>query len=185
MTLTVCQGKRTKNVILLSTVHKSVSFSDGRKKLLDSIQYYNSTKYGVDILDKARLYTTKVASRRWPLQVFYNLLDLAAINAEIVYQEVTGNKKNRRELILKLIEELQKRLKNTVCEEAIIEIEEEDKETDNASASSNINRKCCQIQCSKQSRNKTSKTCDKCKRFVCGRCVAYEQQSIICKLCKP
>ena len=139
MTRTVYQGKCYKNVILLSTVHKSVSFSDGRKKLLDSIQYYNSTKYGVDILDqKARLYTTKVASRRWPLQVFYNLLDLAAINAVIVYQEVTGNKKNRLELILKLIEELQKRLNDNVCEEAIIEIEEEDKQTDNASASSNI-----------------------------------------------
>ena len=62
MTLTVYQGKRSKNAILLSTVHKSVSFSDGRNKLPDSIQYYNSTKYGVDILDqKARLYTTKVS----------------------------------------------------------------------------------------------------------------------------
>ena len=61
MTLTVYQGKRSKNVILLCTVHKSVSFSDGRKKLPDSIQYYNSTKYGADILNqKARLYTTKV-----------------------------------------------------------------------------------------------------------------------------
>ena len=79
---------------ILSKVHKSVSFAVGRKKLPDSIQYYNSTKYGVDILDqKARMYTTKVASRRWPLQVFYNLLDLAAINAAIVYQEVRGNKK--------------------------------------------------------------------------------------------
>ena len=55
----------------------------------------------------ARLYTAKVASRRWPLQVFYDiLLDFAAINAKIVYNEINGTKISRRKFILQLIQEL-------------------------------------------------------------------------------
>ncbi|XP_066961886.1 piggyBac transposable element-derived protein 4-like [Macrobrachium rosenbergii] len=108
MTLTVYQGKTNKNVLLLSTVHKNVSVSEEGKKIPDSVKYYNETKYGVDIIDQmARLYSTKVSSRRWPLQMFYNVLDLAGINAHIVYKEVTGKKVSRSEFILHLVEELQ------------------------------------------------------------------------------
>ena len=49
------------------------------------------TNYGVNILNqKARLYTTKVAGRQWPLQEFYNILQFAVINAVIVYNEALG-----------------------------------------------------------------------------------------------
>ena len=54
----------------------------------------------------ARLYTTKVASRRWPLQVFYYILDFAAINAKNVYNETNGTKLSRIKFILHLIQEL-------------------------------------------------------------------------------
>ena len=81
-TLTVYQGKPSKNVLLLSSVHPDVSISAGTKKIADSVEYCNQTKFGVDVVDQmARRYSTKVSSYRWPLQVFYNVLDLAAINA--------------------------------------------------------------------------------------------------------
>lgn len=51
----------------------------------------------------ARKYSTKVSSRRWPLQVFYNILDLAATNALVLYREVTGTKISWRDFLLKLI----------------------------------------------------------------------------------
>ena len=106
-TLTVYQGKVAKNVLLLSTMHNYITFSDGRKKLPETVAYYNATKFGVDILDQmARKYSTKVSCRRWPLQVFYNLLDFAAINSHIIYKEVTNEKLSRREFIQKLIEEI-------------------------------------------------------------------------------
>ena len=74
------------------------------KKTSETIQYYDANKYGVDALDqKARLYTTKVASRRWPLQFFYNVLDLAWNNAVILYNSVTGDTISRRDYLLKLI----------------------------------------------------------------------------------
>ena len=55
----------------------------------------------------ARIYSTKVSPRRWPLQMFYYVLDLAGINACVVYKEVTGKKISRREYLLKIIQELQ------------------------------------------------------------------------------
>ena len=97
-------------MLVLSTVHRSVAIAEGKKKLPETIVYYNATKYGVDVLDQmARLYTSKLSSRRWPLQVFYNVLDLAGINSWIVYKEATGLKILRRAFLLKLVIELQLR----------------------------------------------------------------------------
>ena len=69
--------------------------------------YYNHTKSDADNIDQmARLYNTKVTSRRWPLQVFYYILDFSAINAKIFYNETNGTKLSRRKFIIELIQEL-------------------------------------------------------------------------------
>lgn len=184
MTLTVYQGKVSKNVIILSSLHENVSFSDGAKKLPETIAYYNSTKYGVDIVDQmARLYSTKVSSRRWPLQMFYNVLDLAAINAVTLYKKVTGRKISRHEFLLKLVEQIQ----NVITSDHNQANDEsgEDLELVVDSKTAKKGRQNCQVQCSKKTRNKTSSTCSKCKRFVCGKCIAHIKQYKICKICKP
>jgi hypothetical protein len=184
-TLTVYQGKPSKNVLMLSTLHKSVSCSDNRKKLPESVEYYNKTKYGVDALDKkARLYTTKVASRRWPLQVFYNILDIAAINAVIVYNEVLGKRMTRRAFILKLIEELHDETKEDNTEDDLEDSDQLNDDDDDTTPSLKPTRSNCAINCSKRSRNKTTKVCKKCKRPVCGKCIAMKKEFYICKLCK-
>ena len=54
----------------------------------------------------ARQFSVKAASRRWPVHLFYNVLDLATINATILYTSVTGVKISRKHLIQKLSEEL-------------------------------------------------------------------------------
>ena len=54
----------------------------------------------------ARKYTVKAGSRRWPLQVFYNILDLAGINAWILYKETTGENISRKNFLFQLSEEL-------------------------------------------------------------------------------
>ena len=93
LTLTVYQGKPSKNVLVLSSVHKEAPISDTHKKLPESVVYYNHTKCGVDNIDHmALLNTTKVASRRGLCGFFYNILDFAAINAKIVYRETNGTK---------------------------------------------------------------------------------------------
>jgi hypothetical protein len=51
-TLTVSQGKVNKNVLLLSTLHSKFHIGTNRKKLPRTVQFYNITKCGVDILDQ-------------------------------------------------------------------------------------------------------------------------------------
>ncbi|KAJ4425394.1 hypothetical protein ANN_28009 [Periplaneta americana] len=82
MTLTSYQCKKN-NVLLLSTIHNTVTINEQhQKKLPETVMFYNETKCGVDIVDQmSRLYTVKYRCRRWPMQVFFNVLDLAAINA--------------------------------------------------------------------------------------------------------
>ena len=41
----------------------------------------------------AHRYSTRAAARLLPVRVFYNILDLAAINAWIIYRGVTGKKR--------------------------------------------------------------------------------------------
>ncbi|KAK2583959.1 hypothetical protein KPH14_006423 [Odynerus spinipes] len=72
-----------------------------------TITFYNKTKFGVDVADQmARKYSVKAGCFRWPLQVFYNILDLAAINTWILYKECTGSKISRKEFIFCLAKEL-------------------------------------------------------------------------------
>ena len=150
-TLTVYQGKPSKNVLVLSTVHKTVSPSSNKKKTQETIEYYNATKYGVDVLDqKARMYTTKVSSRRWPLQVFYNVLDLAAINSVIIYNEVTNEKMTRRDFLLKLITELKEFWRPE-------QLSNESEKSPTPPQNSN-KRVCCQVKCDRRSRKKLKNT---------------------------
>ena len=54
---------------LLSTLHESIAF-EGPKEKPNTVMDYNRTKCGVDVVDQmARQYSSKVASRRWPMQV--------------------------------------------------------------------------------------------------------------------
>ena len=90
--LTIYKSKPNKKVAVLSSKHKFVKIYISNKKMLpQSIKFYNSTKFGIDIaVQMARKYTVKASYRRRPLQIFFNILDLTAINAWILYKETTG-----------------------------------------------------------------------------------------------
>ncbi|XP_040565532.1 uncharacterized protein [Lepeophtheirus salmonis] len=157
----------------------NVKVLDVRKRLPESIQYYNETKYGVDILDQmARLYSTKMSSRRLPLQVFYNILDFAGINAVILYIEVTGKKITRRQLLNNLITELIRE-----DDESKDDIEENNQLFQSQSNCSTKNKSWCTVNCTRKSRRLASKTCCKCKRFVCKPCIGTEKTIVTCKKC--
>nr|XP_033948184.1 uncharacterized protein LOC117453483 [Pseudochaenichthys georgianus] len=85
MVLSVYQCKPRRNVTMLSTQHQHVAISTERKKKPETVEYYNHSKVGVDVLDQmARQYSVKGGTRRWPVAVFYNVLDLAAISAWVL-----------------------------------------------------------------------------------------------------
>jgi len=107
-TLTVYQGKVNKNIFLLSTLHSTIDIETNRKTLPETVQFYKKkTNCGVDILDQMiRRYSTREAARRWPVHVFYIILDLAAINAWIIYSGVTVEEMSRHAFLRQLPEKL-------------------------------------------------------------------------------
>ena len=91
-------------------MHSTVNTGDDRKSKPETVTFYNSTKFEVDVVDQmAKKYTVNAASRRWSVQCFYNILHLAAINAHILYKLVTGSKILRQRYLLRISEELSSR----------------------------------------------------------------------------
>ncbi|XP_056880632.1 piggyBac transposable element-derived protein 4-like isoform X2 [Takifugu flavidus] len=83
MTMVSYVPRKGKSVVLLSTMHddKAVDESNHKKKP-DVILFYNQTKGGVDIMDQmVSTYTCKRRTRRWPMVLWSNMLDVATLNA--------------------------------------------------------------------------------------------------------
>jgi predicted transposase YbfD/YdcC len=78
MILSYCP-KKGKSVILISTMHNQPKIDDtAENKKPEVILYYNSTKGGVDAIDKmVRSYSCKRMTRRWSLAIFYNMIDIS------------------------------------------------------------------------------------------------------------
>ena len=63
--LTIYKAKKKKVVCILSSMHRNVNIDQGRKKKLpETIQYYNKSKVGVDTLDQMARYAP-VDGDRW------------------------------------------------------------------------------------------------------------------------
>ena len=59
------------------------------KKKPEIVLFYNKHKVEVDCFDQmARLYTTRYATRLWPMSFRGNILDIAGINAWILYKNI-------------------------------------------------------------------------------------------------
>lgn len=87
---TVCSyvPKKKKVVIMLSSMHMSPVVENTLTAKPEIISYYNKTKGGVDNMDKLLgEYTTKRKTNRWPLALFYNVIDIAALAAYIIYMD--------------------------------------------------------------------------------------------------
>ncbi|KAF2885059.1 hypothetical protein ILUMI_04980 [Ignelater luminosus] len=75
--------KRNKVVTVLSSQHRDIQVTEDKPEI---IMYYNSTKAGVDTLDKCvRQYSCRRSTRRWPMAVFFNLIDICAYNSYVIF----------------------------------------------------------------------------------------------------
>ena len=82
-------------VPMLSTMHLQPDVAATSDKKPEVILYYNSTKGGVDTLDRmVRTYTCKRMTKRWPVALFYNMIDVSAVNAFIVWLEINSESPN-------------------------------------------------------------------------------------------
>ena len=178
-TLTVYHCKKNKNVTILSTMHQSVGIANNEKKTPETIQFYNETKFGVDVFDQmTRKYSVKASSRRWPVQVFYNVLDMAAINSWILFRESTGSKMSRRSFILQLVQELRQEHMSRRSERAATS--DDRLASGRSQLVAGHKRRQCQIE---KCRNKTVDQCSKCHKHVCGTCAAGMIKTVVCKNC--
>lgn len=104
LTLVSYVPKINKNVLLLSTLHNTPDIDQDTNKP-NIIHYYNENKSGVDTLDQlVRLYTCKRKTMRWPLVLFFNMIDIAGVAAYRLYgftnEQWTNNCKLRMFLLL-------------------------------------------------------------------------------------
>ena len=149
------QPKPKKTVCLLSTIHSTpdVDTTTAAKKP-SVISFYNDNKVGVDCFDQmARLYTTRSASRRWPLAVRGNILGIESINACAIYTKSTGIQLSRRKFILELIEHLRHQ-------------QQENSSSITLTFGPRNRRKCYKTGCN----NSTTFICSQCQNPTCGKC---------------
>ncbi|XP_035231305.1 uncharacterized protein LOC118203159 [Stegodyphus dumicola] len=111
MTLLSYVPKRYRNVILISSLHDDVAIDKDTKeqKKPEIITFYNRTKGGVDTVDKlCASYNVARNTRRWPLVVFFSMLNIAAINSYIIHSTNNSEKLLRRQYLRKLANALMK-----------------------------------------------------------------------------
>ncbi|KAJ8965808.1 hypothetical protein NQ317_000436 [Molorchus minor] len=165
--------RKNKCVIVLSTMHHDdkLDATTGKPEMIID---YNHTKGGVDVVDQmSEAYNCARATRRWPLVVFYELLNVAGINTCIVFKSNNQTSIRRRKFLELLGYELiqdhisrrstNKRLPRTIR----LRLQEMcGKETENVPANQNpIYGRC--LLCSSKKNRKTRYKCLKCSRFLC------------------
>lgn len=161
------QCKHRKNVCVLSTMHASPDVEPGEKRKPSVIHYYNKNKVGVDVVDEMlRLYTTKSKTRRWPVAVWANVLDMALLNAWVVYKKATKSTVSRRQFLIQLIEDLR----------AAFVRQNKPPQLELELLSPPKKRKRCKGRACK---NMTTTTCRKCTQPVCGSCSKVTDKVVI------
>lgn len=176
--------KRNKCVIVQSTLHfeKKVDTSECKKP--QAILDYNSTKGAVDTLDKMiSCYTCRRKTKRWPVVVFSNVLDISAVNAYILFLAANPDwkvkSKRRRRLFIESLgmglvqdhicrrdilprqEAAAKLVKNVQCQS-----EDDANSIPETAGSASTRRKRGRCYLCK-SDNKFQNVCIKCGKFVC------------------
>ena len=132
---------------------------------LQFLNCYNQTKAGVDTLDQViRFYSVRRRTRRWPLVIFYNILDIACYNAlqifTLKYKEfkLKHGKRPRRTFISDLTDGILEKYKTYIIDKSI----PEPKVTKFEKKGS---KRC--FFCPRTKDCKPSSGCDSCKKPAC------------------
>lgn len=165
--------------------------------LPEIIDFYNATKGGVDTLDKkTACYATGRRSRRWPLTIFYRLLDISVVNSEIIARYANADLKMPRFHFIKSVAKslIQKHIASRAMipnlrhdlRPLIRKIVEGESSTSSSpqpstsnQATSKKRRRC--YMCDSKSDRKYSTYCGKCSQTICKE---HAEIQTLCKRCK-
>ena len=74
-----------KNIIALTTMHDKVKVTNDQRCKLHVLVMYDHTKGGVDVVDLISTHhSTRIKSKRWPLNAFAFILDTVRTNAKTI-----------------------------------------------------------------------------------------------------
>ena len=123
---------------------------------------------GVDVVDQmTRKYTTKAPSRRWPMHIFYNILDIAGINSRVLYEKASNKRINRHSFLEKIVFEILDILSN---EEAL-------QHSSFDTEMPRITGQCKKNNCV----NKARSHCIGCTKSICGK--HSREKTVLCDSC--
>lgn len=174
--LTVYAPKKKKSVCLLSTMHKKVELEGDLRRKPNVITDYNHLKCGVDVLDqKLRAYTVRTGTQRWPIAVFYNILDIAASNAHVLYEKCTGSNESRRTFQYQLADELRRRHMQAIEQEKEKKqaLREMKRVSEGKTTTCQVRQSC--------NRNRSTEQCAICHKYTCRKC--RKDSPFVCKNC--
>lgn len=170
--------KRNRAVILLSTMH-SDSAVDPETKKPDILTQYDCYKGGVDSVDKlCSTYTVSRRTRRWSLAIFFQLLNIAGVNSQILYNQIHDERHKYRRIFLKNLslslmkQHLEERamLKNLPvdikCFLNKYKQQQPQQENEDIGEPSPKMRKRCRF-CGRAKNRVTTLRCSSCNEFVC------------------
>ncbi|GBP19814.1 PiggyBac transposable element-derived protein 4 [Eumeta japonica] len=103
--------KKKRSVVLISSLHCAVEIdeSTNEKRKPSIVTFYNKTKGGVDEVDKkVKMYSVSRKNNRWPLTLFFRLLDIAGINSMVILRANNMTLRKRRMYLRALGTELTK-----------------------------------------------------------------------------
>lgn len=175
--------KKNRSVCLVSTFHDKIETNQTKKKP-EMISFYNETKIGVDILDmKCAVFSSNRKTRRWPLAMFYRLINIGSVNSFIVYMSYTGTVQMTRFDFIKelahelIVPHLRRRIEDipNLPRNLQVDIRKILGNFQDAPAAAGPlsdvleKRKTCG-KCPPGSDRKTQHKCFKCSAPICGRC---------------
>lgn len=183
------QAKQSKQVVLLSTTHEKAEINESGKP--DIVEFYNATKGAVDTFDEMSCtMSCSRKTRRWPLCIFYGMLNSIIINSFVIYvHQAVSNKikpMSRREFAKEISDQLttpqiQERQKLPNLSRNL-KRNIEDVIGPSTSQVQNIaeeprNKKICGF-CPAKKRRMTRFQCTKCYKYIC-----LEHRGMLCVDC--
>ena len=180
LTLVSYVSRKNKCVILISTSHDDDKIDPETQKP-DIILDYNKNKGGVDTVDQlCNTYSVARKTRRWPLAVFFSLLNIGGINAFVIHSEKNPQSppqprriflKNLSTLLMKC--HLQQRLRipqlpthaKAIIRRLVENEGTERKDNCDPPPAKKIRGRC--VLCGRQKNNNTTLKCSECFQFTC------------------
>ena len=81
--------KGMKNIVVLTTMHDTVSVTKDQRRKPNVIVFYDYTKGGVDVVDLIAKMSTRIKNKRWIINSLAFVLDTARTNAKTIFMENT------------------------------------------------------------------------------------------------